>query len=187
MSAAARRRTAVFAALRDLLLDQPWGDVTLEAVARDAGVSRQTLYNAFGSRYGLAQAYTIDRADSVCALMADAFAAHPDDPVAGIEVGVRTFLELAALDPLIDRVRVGEAHHDLVRIVTTDAGVLLVRIAERLDVAARAAWPDLSPAAATALGRTLARLAVSYVTMPPEYDDSPAAIATGLSELLRLR
>lgn len=187
MSTPAERRTAVFDALRSLLLERPWGEVTLEAVARDAGVSRQTLYNAFGSRYGLAQAYTLHLADALCALIADTLAAHPDDPAAGLEEGLALFLGTAAEDPLIGRVRAGDAHHDLVRIVTTDAGPLLVRVADQLEAAARSSWPRTDPATIRQLARTLARLALSHVTMPPEYDDSPATIAAGLSGLLAPR
>ena len=184
MSAAAERRSAVFAALRALLLERPWGEVTLEAVARDAGVSRQTLYNTFGSRYGLARAYTLALADALCDVIAGTLAEHPGVPRAGLEHGLRLYLETAAADPLIQRVRASEAHPDLVRIVTVDAGPLLVHVARRLEDAALRSWPDADPAGVRALGRTLARLAVSYVTMPPEYDDSPATIAAGLSVLL---
>lgn len=181
---AAERSAAVFDALRNLLLEHPWGDVTLEAVARDAGVSRQTLYNAFGSRYGLAQAYTLALADALCDAIAATLAEHPLDRRTGVEQGLLLYLETSVGDPLIQRVRAGDAHPDLVRLVTADAGPLLVRVAERLEVGARAAWPTVSPARAQTFARALARLAVSFVTMPPEYDDSPAALATGLSELL---
>ncbi|WP_408897851.1 TetR family transcriptional regulator [Nocardioides sp. R1-1] len=187
MSGAAERRTAVFAALRSLLLERPWGDLTLEAVARDAGVSRQTLYNAFGSRSGLAQAYTVHLADALCALIAETLTTHADDPRRGLEEALRMFLETAAEDPLIARVRAGEAHHDLVRIVTTDAGPLLVRVAGLLEEAARVAWPGTDPAHHAPLARTLARLALSYVTTPPEYDDGPATIAADLADLLAPR
>ncbi|TNM36233.1 hypothetical protein FHP29_18855 [Nocardioides albidus] len=112
---------------------------------------------------------------------------HADDPRTGLEEGLRLFLETAAEDPLIGRVRSGDAHHDLVRIVTTDAAPLLVRVAEHLETAATAAWPHVDPATRGELARVLARLAVGYVTMPPEYDDSPAAIAAGLSVLLAPR
>jgi AcrR family transcriptional regulator len=43
-------RVAVFAALREVLEEKPWSKVTLEAVAKRAAVSRQTIYNDFGSR-----------------------------------------------------------------------------------------------------------------------------------------
>ncbi|HWJ67081.1 MAG TPA: TetR family transcriptional regulator [Nocardioides sp.] len=181
---AAERSAAVFDALRALLLEHPWGEVTLEAVARDAGVSRQTLYNAFGSRYGLAQAYTLALADLLCDAIAATLTAHPGDRRTGVEQGLALYLETAAADPLIMRVRAGDAHPDLVRIVTADAGPLLVRVAERLEDAAVTAWPDLDRGRARTFARALARIAVSYVTMPPEYDDSPAALASGLSELL---
>ncbi|MCX6398534.1 MAG: TetR family transcriptional regulator [Propionibacteriales bacterium] len=180
----AARRDAIFTALRELLLAKPWGDVTLEAVAGEAGVSRQTLYNSFGSRYGLAQAYTIALADALCDLVAATLAEHGDDPRAGLEHGIRTYLEVAAADPLIQRVRAGDAHPDLVRLVTSDAAKLLTHVGARFETAVAAAWPDVDPDRARTLARTIARIAVSFVAMPPEYDDSPAAIATGLSSLL---
>lgn len=184
---ASARRAAIFDALRAQLLAKPWGDITLEEVAREAGVSRQTLYNSFGSRYGLAQAYTIALADALCDLMAGILVEHGDDPRAGMESALRTFLEVAGADPLIERVRAGEAHPDLVRLVTSEAGALLIHVAGRLEAGLLAAWPDVDATRLRALARTVARLAVSFVTMPPEYDDSPAAIATGLSALLTPR
>lgn len=182
--ASAARRDRIFTSLRDLLLAQPWGDITLEAVATDAGVSRQTLYNSFGSRYGLAQAYTIALADALCDLIATTLEEHRDDPRTGLEAGLLTYLEVAATDPLIQRVRAGDAHPDLVQLVTTDSAALLTHVAARLEAAIGTSWPGLDPAGARTLARTVARLAVSFVPLPPEYDDSPAAIAAGLSSLL---
>jgi AcrR family transcriptional regulator len=95
------RRAAVFTALRGLLLEHPWGEVTLEAVAKEAGVSRQTLYNTFGSRYGLAQAYTLDLAEALCDLIEETVAAHPGDPRTGLEAAFRLYLDAAATDPLM--------------------------------------------------------------------------------------
>ncbi|KRA29929.1 MULTISPECIES: TetR family transcriptional regulator [unclassified Nocardioides] len=182
--ASAARRDAIFTALRDLLLAKPWGDITLEAVASDAGVSRQTLYNSFGSRYGLAQAYTLALADALCDLIAATLEEHRDDRRAGLEAGLRTYLEVAATDPLIQRVRAGDAHPDLVQLVTADSATLLTHVGTRLEAALRTSWPDVDATQRRTLARTVARLAVSFVPLPPEYDDSPAAIATGLSSLL---
>lgn len=181
---AAERSAAVFDALRNLLLEHPWGEVTLEAVARDAGVSRQTLYNAFGSRYGLAQAYALALADALCDLIAVTIAEHADDPRAGLEAALALYLETSVQDPLIQRVRSGDAHHDLVRVVTTDAAPLLVRVARRFEDVVRSTWPVVPAERAQVLARTLARIAVSYVTMPPEHDEPPAALAAGLASLL---
>lgn len=184
---AAERSAAVFDALRRQLLDNPWRDVTLEAVANDAGVSRQTLYNTFGSRNGLAQAYTLALADVLCDVIAATVAEHPDDPRAGLEAGLVLFLEGAASDPLIGRVRDGDAHPDLVRLVTADAGPLLVRAGDRLEQIARTTWPALAADSARRFARVAARMALSYITTPPEHDESPAALAAGLSEVLAPR
>jgi AcrR family transcriptional regulator len=181
---AAERSSAVFDALRALLIQHPWGDVTLEAVARDAGVSRQTLYNTFGSRNGLARAYTQALADALCDVIEETLSAYPDDPQGGLEQGLLVYLETSAADPLIQRVRTGEAHHELLRIVTTDAAPLLVRVAGRLEAAVLATWPQVPVERAEALARVVARLALSYVTTPPENDESPAALAAGLAAVL---
>lgn len=159
-------RARTFVALRELLLEHPWGEVTLEAVAKRAGVSRQTLYNDFGSRNGLAQAYTEAMVDAYCDAVDEAMDAAPD-PSSGIEAAVRLIIEGTASDPLIRRVQTGEAHHDLVRIVTADSGPLLDRIAGRLRDSLLAHWPDVAPDRADAAAVLMARLGLGFATMPP--------------------
>ena len=46
-----------------MLLTRDWSAITLSDVARAAGISRQTIYNEFGSRQGLAQGYALRLAD----------------------------------------------------------------------------------------------------------------------------
>lgn len=167
MSSARRpSRARAFVALRELLLEHPWGEVTLEAVAKRAGVSRQTLYNDFGSRNGLALAYTEGMVDSYLDLVDEAMAAAPD-PAAAVESMVRLLLEATASDPLIQRVQTGTAHHDLVRIVTSDSGPLLDRIAGRLRDGLLRRWPDVDPQRAEAGAVVMARFGLGLVTMPP--------------------
>ena len=55
MSGEALLRDSVLDAMRRELLGKDWSAITLTDVARTAGVSRQTIYNEFGSRQGLAQ------------------------------------------------------------------------------------------------------------------------------------
>ena len=52
-------RSTVFEALDALAAERPWTAITMAEIARAAGVSRQTLYNEFGSRDDLAQAYVL--------------------------------------------------------------------------------------------------------------------------------
>ena len=173
-------REDVFVALRDLLLEHPWAEVTLEAVAKRAGVSRQTLYNDFGSRKGLAQAYTFALAEAYCDL-ADEVLVAAADPRAGLEAAFALFLEGTGADPLVRRVQTGEAHHDLVRIVTADSGPLVERVAERIGGSIGRKWPDADPVVVAAAGLVMARLALGLVTMPPPSTDG---LAEGLARLL---
>lgn len=173
-------RVAVFSALRDVLLEKPWRNVTLEDVSKRAGVSRQTIYNDFGSRAGLAEAYAFELADAFCDLVDGDLAAHADNPQAGLEAALRTFLDGTSGDPLIRRVQDGDAHPDLLRLVTTDSGRLLGHIADRLTAGVERVWPVVDPTAARALARTIARLGISYVAMPPETEDDVAAGLAGL-------
>ncbi|MFG2886979.1 TetR/AcrR family transcriptional regulator [Streptomyces sp. NPDC048297] len=73
-------------AARDSLLDaaytalarRPWSTVRMVDVAASAGVSRQTLYNEFGSKDGLARALVRREADGYLAGVERALAAHTD-------------------------------------------------------------------------------------------------------------
>src|SRR5204863_4824446 len=56
-------RDSILDGMRDLLLTRDWSSITLSAVASAAGISRQTIYNEFGSRQGLAQGYAMRLAD----------------------------------------------------------------------------------------------------------------------------
>ncbi|WP_031076808.1 TetR/AcrR family transcriptional regulator [Streptomyces sp. NRRL S-118] len=57
-------REALLDAARAALADLPWAAVRMVDVAAAAGVSRQTLYNEFGSKEGLARALLRSEADT---------------------------------------------------------------------------------------------------------------------------
>lgn len=50
------KRTRILAAARAQLESRGFADFSLEAIARHSGVTRQTIYNLFGSRSGLLEA-----------------------------------------------------------------------------------------------------------------------------------
>ncbi|MFJ9820472.1 TetR/AcrR family transcriptional regulator [Streptomyces sp. NPDC101151] len=60
------------------LVRRPWSAVRMVDVAVAAGVSRQTLYNEFGSKDGLARALVRREADGYLAGVERALAAHTD-------------------------------------------------------------------------------------------------------------
>ncbi|MET8165591.1 TetR/AcrR family transcriptional regulator [Streptomyces sp. NPDC057456] len=73
----AARESLLDAAFRALAL-RPWAAVRMVDVAAAAGVSRQTLYNEFGSKEGLARALVRREADGYLAGVERALAAHGD-------------------------------------------------------------------------------------------------------------
>src|ERR1700756_6053704 len=84
--AAARElwRETLLDAARELLGERGWARVTMAVVAARAGVSRQTLYNTFGSRDELAQALVLREQARILASIAQTIEAHRAEPVRGL-------------------------------------------------------------------------------------------------------
>ncbi|MEU6478344.1 helix-turn-helix domain-containing protein [Streptomyces sp. NPDC047017] len=73
-------RESLLDAASRALARRPWSSVRMVDVAAAAGVSRQTLYNEFGSKDGLARALVLQEAHGTLAGI-DRALAGPDDPV----------------------------------------------------------------------------------------------------------
>ncbi|MFC5197245.1 TetR/AcrR family transcriptional regulator [Streptomyces kaempferi] len=71
-------RESLLDAAHTALARRPWSTVRMVDVAAVAGVSRQTLYNEFGSKEGLARALVRREADGYLAGVERALAAHTD-------------------------------------------------------------------------------------------------------------
>ncbi|MFF3907466.1 TetR/AcrR family transcriptional regulator [Streptomyces sp. NPDC001848] len=71
-------RESLLDATYTALLRRPWSAVRMVDVAAAAGVSRQTLYNEFGSKDGLARALVRREADGYLAGVERALATHGD-------------------------------------------------------------------------------------------------------------
>lgn len=163
-------RESVLAAMRALLTERDWSEITMTAVAAAAGVSRQTLYNEFKSRQGLAEAYALSLADTFVSAVDDAVYANTGRPREALITGFTTFFRQSAADPLVRSLLTGDAKPDLLRLITTDSAPLIERAAGRLAETFRRSWVQASDPDAAILARGIARLAISYIAMPPESD-----------------
>ena len=94
-------RDSVLDAMRELLLTRDWSAITLSDVARVAGISRQTIYNEFGSRQGLAQGYALRLADRLVDTIKDTVEANVGDIYQSLLQGFRRFFAESAADPLV--------------------------------------------------------------------------------------
>ena len=153
-------------------------------VARAAGVSRQTLYNEFGSKDALAQALAMREIqqfiDGTERALDDA---HPDDPIQAVAAAALYTFEQAADNPLLKAALVD------------DTGGLLAFLTNRGEPAISAAresfenyysthWPHLSREAITTAAEAITRLTVSYLVLPA---DVPAEVVAGrLADLARM-
>ena len=167
-------RDSVLDAMRDLLLTRDWSAITLSDVARAAGISRQTIYNEFGSRQGLAQGYALRLADRLVDSVHAALDANVGNIYESFLQGFRSFFSESASDPLVISLLSGVAKPDLLQIITTDSAPIITRASARLTLAFTRTWVATSDEDAGVLARAIARLALSYVSMPPEADHDVA-------------
>lgn len=168
-------RDSVLDAMRDLLLARDWSGITLGDVARVAGVSRQTIYNEFGSRHGLAHGYAVRLADRLVDAVDDALHHNIGDVYTAFLQGFRTFFTESAADPLVISLLTGAAKPDLLQIITTDSGPIITRCSDRLTTIFVHSWVRASHDDIGIVARAIVRLAMSYVSMPPESDYDVAA------------
>ncbi|MGU3653935.1 TetR family transcriptional regulator AlkX [Mycolicibacterium sp. A43C] len=167
-------RDSILDGMREMLLVRDWSSITLTDVARAAGISRQTIYNEFGSRQGLAQGYALRLADRLVNAVDAAIANNIGQVYEAFLEGFRAFFFESASDPLVISLLNGEAKPDLLQIITTDSGPIITRCSQRLTSTFQNSWIKATDEDAGVLARAIVRLAMSYVSMPPEADHDVA-------------
>lgn len=168
-------RDSVLDAMYEQLLRKDWSAITLSDIAQAAGISRQTIYNEFGSRHGLAQGYAIRLADRMVAAIDEALGSHRGDIYTALLVGFRGFFAESAADPLVMSLLTGVAKPDLLQMITTDSAPIITRASQQLTEVFITSAVGASEYDAGVLARAIVRLAMSYVSMPPEADHDVAA------------
>src|SRR3954466_11477598 len=182
-SPATSTRDALLDAAYDAAVSGDWVRTRMADVARAAGVSRQTLYNEFGSKDALAQGRATRKIERFIAGPEGALdETHPDDPIQAVGAAALFTLQRAADNPLLKAA------------LTDDTSRLLSFLTSRGEPALAAArasfedyysthWPDLPREAITVAAETIVRLTISYLTVPA---DVPAeVVAQRMSDLAR--
>ncbi len=150
-------------------------------VASAAGVSRQTLYNEFGTRDELGQALVIRESARFLNAVEEAIDAHSDDPLDAIRAALQRFLTIATTDPFVRLLLADDGTSGLLPLVTTQSVPVLDWAGERLAEAITARWPAASKAGVRAGADALVRLAISHAIAPR---GTPAQAATTITQLL---
>jgi AcrR family transcriptional regulator len=161
-------RSRIIAAAVRLTCADGWSKVTMGRLATDAGVSRQTVYNAVGSRDDLAEAMVLTESAKFIVEIVEGFESHPDDLLQAIHAAVENTLVLAEGNPLL-RAVVSATHGadtELLPLLTTHSepllGTLLVVVQDRVDQYEI----GLEPERISAVIDFVVRSALSHVMQP---------------------
>jgi AcrR family transcriptional regulator len=169
-------RDAVRQRLRDGIVDAAraqtiaggWDGVRMGAVATAAGVSRQTVYNEFGSKAGLAEALAQREIDRFVAEVRAALDAHGSDVHAAAYAAIERTLTEAAGNPLIKAILTSArgGSDELLPYLTTRSELVLAAASGALLDWARRHLPATEPDRMAFAADSIVRLVVSHIVLP---------------------
>lgn len=179
-------RTAIVAAARELTVTRGWAEVRMAGVAELAGVSRQTVYNEFGGRAGLADAMAGAEIERFVAGVRAALFAHGGQVRAAVAAAVRFTLAEAAGNPLIRVILTSSrgGADPLLPYLTTRSDVVMAAAAVPLLEWAAAHLPPLESDELAFAVDTVIRLVVSHIVLPLRPAGQTADAIAGLVVLL---
>jgi AcrR family transcriptional regulator len=178
-------RDALLDAAYDVVVAGEWKSARMLDVATAAGVSRQTLYNEFGSKDAFAQALAIREAqrfiDGTNRFLDDM---NPAAPVEAVAAATEWTIREASNNPLLKAVLTDDAS-ELLPFITTRGEAIIGAARSNIETYWRAQWPEIDADDVALAAETVARLTISYLVLPSDGPDGSAeAIAARLSKLV---
>jgi len=163
-------REALLDAAYDEVVSGAWARTRMADVAAAAGVSRQTLYNEFGTKDALAQALALREAARFLAGIDELLAGFEGQPQEAVERAVLWTLEQASNNPLLKAALTGArgGSDELLPFLTTRAEPLLAAASEQMVRFLSAHWPDLVVGEVRLVAESVIRLTVSHLVLPTE-------------------
>ncbi len=153
-----------------LLIQHGYRSVRMQDVADAVGVSRQTVYNEFGDKWGLAKALVLRRGDRYLDGVDEALNSS-DDLFSAVAAAVEFTLTAAADDPFQKAILTGTGGDDLLPLLTTQAEPVVFAARARIVEHAARQWPEIAGAALPEIVDTAVRLTISHVVLPTEAPD----------------
>jgi AcrR family transcriptional regulator len=159
-----KRQELLDAAVAELV-QTGWRGLRMQAVAGRAGVSRQTVYNAFTGREGLAEAIVEHLTDSFLTGI-ELSMANGRDPFDQWRAGIDYVLRRGVEDPALRAMLGADSGDDFLELLTSESGPLLATAQARMSVTALRLHPDADPARAAFAAEIFTRLALSNIVRP---------------------
>jgi AcrR family transcriptional regulator len=148
-------REALLDAAYDVVVAGSWETARMLDVATTAGVSRQTLYNEFGSKDALAEAL--------------------DQPVDAVAAVTASTLHQAADNPLLKATLTNDAG-GLLPFLTTRGEPVVVAARASMERYFTEHWPHLPAGDVALAAEALTRLTISYLVLPSDAPDASAEV-----------
>jgi AcrR family transcriptional regulator len=182
-------RKALLDAAYDVAVTTGWQRARMADVAAAAGVSRQTLYDQFGGRDGLAQQLALRETQRFIDGVERAMDAHPAGIEAAFEAAVAYALRAARDNPLVRAILTEDGADDgLLPYLTTRAEPLLTAAKQRLVAHVAAHWPEVDTTRADEAGEVAVRLTLSYIVLPgPSPAQAARRVAAVAADVLDVR
>lgn len=158
-------REAMLDAAADAVLARGWDGLRLNAVATSAGVSRQTLYNTFGSKEGLARALTVRTTEQYLNGVETALRAHADLHNQ-LWAAVDYTLTKAAQDPLFKAFLLAENSETFLPLLTSDGEPVVAAARARITGVLAETHPRLDRDGLAVAGESVTRLTLSHIVLP---------------------
>ena len=161
-------RNAIVEAARAQTVACGWDGVRMGAVAEAAGVSRQTVYNEFGTKAGLAEALARREVDRFVGDVRTALGEHGADVRTAAYAAIRRTLAAAADNPLVKAILTSArgGSDELLPYLTTRSELVLTESTAALLEWAGCHLPDADPAALAFAADSVVRLVVSHIVLP---------------------
>jgi AcrR family transcriptional regulator len=170
-------RTTIVDAVDSLVRSRGWSATTMADVAAAAGVSRQTLYNEFGSRQALVAEYVRIEIEKLIDEVERHVRASADDPDEALRGAFALFLQLASDEPVVQIIVADVEGGELIRLLT-DLGRSIA--AGRVSSLIGEVWPQVDEGDAAAIAELLVRLAISHALLPTAPPERTAGDVTRL-------
>ena len=164
-------RDTIVNAVDELVRSRGWSATTMSDVAAAAGVSRQTVYNEFGSRPELIRAYVVREIETLIGEVEIRVRASAQDARRALGEAFGLFLKLASDEPVV-QVIVADAEGGEVIRMLTDTGRSIAT--QRVGALIHEVWPQVAVADAQLLADAIARLAISHALVPTEQPEQAA-------------
>ena len=173
-------REALLDAAAEQLVQRGYRGLRMRDVAAAAGVSRQTVYNEFGDKWGLAQAVVVRDNERYLEGINRLLSEHRD-LYSAVEAAVLFTLETSADDPIKKAVLTGAGGDELLPLLTTRAEPVLFTARARIVEHAVRQWPDVPREEMAKVADAAVRLTMSHLVLP---SDPPERVAQFVARMV---